>query len=125
MSDVKIDDKKLIRSKVLNEEKQAELLMVINRLRTMSGFKNLYIQKNLTFPQRQELSERRRKARMSAADGGESSRSDGGVAVAGSSGMNGRVGRGRCQGYGRGQVSSKIGRSVYGSTPHVARKSLN
>ena len=62
---------------------------------------------------------------MSTVDGAESSRSDGGVAVAGSYGMNGRVSRGRDRGSGRGQVSSKLGRTVYGSTPHVARKSLN
>ena len=60
---------------------------------------------------------------MSAADGSVSSRSDGGVAGAGSSGMNGRVGRGR--GCGRGQVSSRVSRSVYRSTLHVARKLSN
>ena len=62
---------------------------------------------------------------MSAANGGESSRSDGGVAVAGSSGMNDRMGKGRGRGSGKGQVSSKVDRSVYGSTPHVARKSFS
>ena len=91
----------------------------------MSEFENLYIQKDLTFRQRQELSERRRKARMSEADGGESSRSDSGVVVAVSSDMNDLVGRGRDRRSGRGQVSSKIGTSAYGSTLHVARKSLN
>ena len=83
------------------------------------------IQKDLTFWQRQELSERRVTERMSTADGGESSRSDGGVAVAGSYGINGCVSRGRGWGPGRGQVLSKVGRAVYGSTLHVARKSLN
>ena len=62
---------------------------------------------------------------MSTVDGVESSRSDGGVAVAGSYGMNGRVNRGRGRGSGKGQVSSKVGKTVYGSTLHVARKSLN
>ena len=122
---VKIGDKKLFRAKVLNDEKWAELLMVTGQLRTMSGFEYLHIQKDLTSRQRQELSERKRKTRMSTADDSKSSRSDGGVAVAGLSGMNGRVGRGRGRGSGRSQVSSKVGKSVYGSTPHVARKSLN
>ena len=73
LGDVKIADKKLFQANVLNDEKRAELLMVTGQLTTMSGFENLYIQKDLTFRQRQELSERRRKARMSAADSGESS----------------------------------------------------
>ena len=58
---------------MLNDEKQTELLMVTGCLTTMGGFQNLYIQNDLTFWQRQELSERRHKARMSAADSGESS----------------------------------------------------
>ena len=128
LSDViKIGDKQLYRAKVLNTEKRSELLIVTGRLRTMSGFENLYIQKDFTFRQKQELSERRRKAIMNTVDvdGGESSRSDGGVAVAGSFGMNGHVSIGRGRRCCRGQVSSKLDRTVYGSTPHVARKSLN
>ena len=118
LSDVaKIGGKKLFRAKVLNAEKRSELLMVTGRLRTMSGFENLYIQKDLTFRQRQELSERRSKARMRKVDGG--------VAIAGSFGMNGHVSIGRGRGSSRGQVSSKVGKTVYGSTPHVSRKSLN
>ena len=46
-------------------------------------------------------------------------------AGADSFGMNSRVGRGRGRGSGRIQVSSKVDRSVYGSTPQVVRKSLN
>ena len=57
---VKIGVKKLFWAKVLNAEKRLELLLVTGRLRTMSGFANLYIQKDLTFRQRLELSERRR-----------------------------------------------------------------
>ena len=37
---VKIDDKKLIRAKVLNDEKRSKLLMVTGQLRNMSGFEN-------------------------------------------------------------------------------------
>ena len=69
---VKIGDKKLFRAKVLNDETRAELLMVTGRLRTTSGLENLYIQKEIrrksSFRQRQELSEGRRKVRVSAAD---------------------------------------------------------
>ena len=117
LSNAKIVNKKLFRANGLND-KRANLLIVTGKLKTTRVFENLYIQREISFWQRQELSERRHRARMSTVDSGESSRSDG-IAVAGS---DGRVGRGRGRGFGRGQVSSKAGSTVYGSTPHVARK---
>ena len=39
--------------------------MVIGRLITMKGNENVYIQKDLTYRQRQELSEKRFKTRLS------------------------------------------------------------
>ena len=66
LSDViKIDDKRLFRAKVLNDEKCTELLMATGKLRSMRGFENLNIQKDLTYCQRQELAERY-KSRMNA-----------------------------------------------------------
>lgn len=56
---------------------------------------------------------------MSTVDGGESLRFD--VGVAGSSGMNDRVGRGRGRGTGRSHVLSKVAKSVHRSTPQVLR----
>ena len=55
---------------------------------------NLHIQKDLTYLQRQELSDQC-KARMTVVVGDESSASAVGVSVAGSSGMNRSVSRGR------------------------------
>ena len=46
---VKINGKNLFRAKVLNDKKLLDLLMVIGRLTTIRGFKNMYIQKYLTF----------------------------------------------------------------------------
>ena len=46
---VKISDKKLFRAKVLNDEKRRNLLMVTGRLRTIEGFENVYIQKDLAY----------------------------------------------------------------------------
>ena len=56
---VKIGDRKLFHAKVLDEDKRRELLAVANRLKSKKGFENLYIQKDLAYRQRQELSERR------------------------------------------------------------------
>ena len=56
LSDVgKIGDKKLFHAKVLNDEKRRNLLMVTGRLRTIEGYENVYIQKDLTNRQRQEF----------------------------------------------------------------------
>ena len=73
LSDVKISDKKLFRAKMLNDYKRRILLMVTGRLRTMDGSENVYIQKDLTYRQRQELSERRRKSRLSTVGEGANS----------------------------------------------------
>ena len=62
---VKIGHKKLFNAKELNNEKRRNLLMVTGRLRIIESFENVYIQNNLTYRQRQELSERRRKSRLS------------------------------------------------------------
>ena len=47
--------------------------MVTGRLRTI-GFENVYIQKDLTYRRRQELSEKRRKSRLSTVGDGVNSR---------------------------------------------------
>ena len=46
-----------------------ELLMVASRP-SMRGFENVYVQKDLTYRQRQELSERRHRGNMTEADSG-------------------------------------------------------
>ena len=131
---IKISDKRLFRAKVLNDEKPTELLMATSKLRSMRGFENLYIQKDLMYHQRHELAERRCKSRMSAVVGDESSASAVGVSVASSWDMSKNVGGGRGKGRGSGrdqvlrrdhsQVSAKVGRKVYGGTPQIV-KSLN
>ena len=126
---IKIGDKSFIRAKVLNDEKHTELLMATSKLRSIRGFENFYIQKDLTYHQRQELAERKRKSRMSAVVGDESSASAAGVSFASSLGMskNASRGRGRERGSGRGQVlgcdhsqvTAKVGRKIYGGTPQI------
>ena len=91
---VKIDDKRLFRAKVLNNKKRTELLIVTGKLRSKRGIENLYIQKDLTYRQRPELAERRRKSRMSAVVGDDSSASTVGVSVASSFGISRSVGKG-------------------------------
>lgn len=122
---------------MFNDKKSTHLLTVTDRVRrrTMRGLWKLYIQNDLTFRHRQELSQRRSKARMNTVDGGESSRSDVGVSVAGSSGMRGCVGtsRGRGRGSGRGQVLErnqcrelfKIDRILCGSSSQAVGNFLN
>ena len=58
LNDVTIGDKKFLGKKCLIM-KNKEMLLVTGQLRTIRGLKNLFIQKDLIFWQRQEWSERR------------------------------------------------------------------
>ena len=146
---VKIGERKLFRGKISDDDKRKELLMVASKLKSMSGFENVYVQKDLTYRQRQELSERRRRGNMTEADSGLLRRvkedrahrlpsviadqAPVEAAGAGTSGVNkhrsggrGR-GSGRGRGVGRGHVHapSRVVREVYANTPHVRAGSLN
>ena len=144
LSDVKIGDTKSFRAKVLNAEKRNSLLMVIGRLRTIYSFENVYIQNDLTYRQRQELSEKRRKSRLSIVGDDDKSRdkffpplvkprpavSESATSSSGSGKHEGRErGRGFSRrdvlGHNQSQMPTSVGRDVYGSIPQVSRRSLN
>ena len=67
-----------------------------NRLKSKKGFENLYIQKDLTYRQRQELSERRRGGNVTKVLGrmNEGENSSISSAIGGPSGTSGVVRRG-------------------------------
>lgn len=67
LSDEKIGAKKLCRGKILDRDKYIELLMVANRLKSIKGFKNVYIQQDLTFRKRQEQTNKSQRENMSQA----------------------------------------------------------
>ena len=60
LSDVrKVGNSALFRAKILDDEKRRELLMAAKKLKSMLGHENVYVQKDLTYRQRQELIARR------------------------------------------------------------------
>ena len=60
LSDVRqIGNRRLFRAKILNDDKRKELLLVAKKLKALKEYEKMYIQKDLTFRQRQELYERR------------------------------------------------------------------
>ena len=169
---VQIGDKRLFRAKVLNDEKRKELLLVAKKLKSLKEYEKVYIQKDLTFRQRQELYERRygRGVLQSgnrseiAKDGsvhtvtgdvGHSlvqegcldrnvvrrrGRTGGGRGSGRGSGSGRGRGIGKGRGSGRGLSSGKgfgnsqgrvehsgalVDDSLYATTPHVRRQSLN
>ena len=59
---VQIGDRRLFgdrRARILNDEKRKELLLVAKKLKSLKEYEKVYIQKDLTFRQRQELYKRR------------------------------------------------------------------
>ena len=56
---MQIGDRRLFRAKILNDDKRKELLLVAKKLKALKEYENVYIQKDLTLKQRQELYERR------------------------------------------------------------------
>lgn len=67
---VKIGDTGLFRAKVLNDTNRLKLLMSTKKLKNISGFERVYVQRDMTFRQRSELVERRRSTRVAQVLGG-------------------------------------------------------